>query len=211
MWEHTCISEIFVCIPTYIWQGPYVWNFISLLAYFCNWKTLSLTYLKNMASRAFKPSTKLILIRSKLHWLVHPIFYLCWASFFWFSLSILCLLSYFHLVNLSSRDQSLLHNIINWVLVMKHPFNSFSFSYNSRGCNVSPSFIYWLLHWYSGILWGLDHAPTFHMESMWNPCHSRWIPSIPYGICFGWDPSHFDHSIPPSIHIEWYGFQQFWH
>jgi hypothetical protein len=34
---------------------------------------------------------------------------------------------------------------------------------------------------------------------MWNPCHSRWIPPIPYGICFGWYPSHFGDSIPPGI------------
>ena len=64
-------------------------------------------------SRAFKLFKTMILICSKLHWLVHPIFYLCWASFFWFVLSILCLLSYFYLVNLlstSSRDQSLLYS-----------------------------------------------------------------------------------------------------
>jgi hypothetical protein len=41
------------------------------------------------------------------------------------------------------------------------------------------------------------------MESMWNPCNSRWIPPIPYGICFGWDLTHFGDSIPPIFHMEW--------
>jgi hypothetical protein len=49
---------------------------------------------------------------------------------------------------------------------------------------------------------GLYPAPTFHMESMWNPCLSRWIPPIPYGICFGWDLTYFGDSIPPIFHME---------
>jgi len=32
---------------------------------------------------------------------------------------------------------------------------------------------------------GLYSPPTFHKESIWNPYHSRWIPPIPHGICFG--------------------------
>ena len=32
---------------------------------------------------------------------------------------------------------------------------------------------------------GLYSPPTFHREFIWNPYHSRWIPPIPYGICFG--------------------------
>ena len=46
--------KIFVCIPKYIFEGPYVqMNFISLLAEFHNHKKQA-TYLKISASRAFK-------------------------------------------------------------------------------------------------------------------------------------------------------------
>ena len=64
--------------------------------------------------------------------------------------------------------------------------------------------------WGEAAIWrGLYPPPTFHMESMWNPYHSRWIPPIPYGICFGWDPSHFGDSIPPGIHIIPCGFHAY--
>ena len=59
------------------------------------------------------------------------------------------------------------------------------------------------------IIGGLYPPPTFHMDSMWNPYHSRWIPPIPYGICFGWDPSHVGDSIPPGIHIIPCGFHAY--
>ena len=78
-----CLGNIHL-YATYIIQGPYVRIHLSS-GYFRDHKKNEQTYLKNTASRAFKTLTKLILIRSKLHWLVHPIFYLCWVSFFWFS------------------------------------------------------------------------------------------------------------------------------
>ena len=47
------------------------------------------------------------------------------------------------------------------------------------------------------------HIPHgIHMDSIWIPYNSRWIPSIPYGICFGWDFTHFGHSIPFLFHME---------
>ena len=77
-----CVHLRNICLyPMYIIQGPYVWIHLSS-GYFRDCKKNEQTYLKNTASRAFKTPTKLILIRSKLHWLVHPIFYLCWVSFF---------------------------------------------------------------------------------------------------------------------------------
>ena len=50
------------------------------------------------------------------------------------------------------------------------------------------------------------HIPHgIHMESIWIPCNSRWIPSIPYGICFGWYPEVF--TLPPYSTWNPYGFQ----
>ena len=47
------------------------------------------------------------------------------------------------------------------------------------------------------------HIPHgIHMESICIPGNSRWIPSIPYGICFGWYPTHFGYSIPLLFHME---------
>ena len=43
---------------------------------------------------------------------------------------------------------------------------------------------------------------TLPPHSIWIPYNSRWIPSIPYGICFGWDFTHFGHSIPLLFHME---------
>jgi hypothetical protein len=64
------------------------------------------------------------------------------------------------------------------------------------------------------LLGGLYCAPTFHMESIWNPsnfAHSIWIPSIPYGIFLGEVqailrfPFHMDSTWNgeiPSFHVE---------
>jgi hypothetical protein len=62
------------------------------------------------------------------------------------------------------------------------------------------------------LLGGLYCAPTFHMDSIWNPSNladSIWIPSIPYGMVLGevpailWFPFHMDSTwIPCGIHVE---------
>ena len=111
MWENAHVSEIIICIKSFIFEGPYVRN-VSLFWLFTTVRNEQLTSRIPPQERS-KLSVKHILIRSKLHWLVHPIFYLRWVSF-WFSLAILCLFSYFYLVDLSStssRDQNILHTI----------------------------------------------------------------------------------------------------
>ena len=81
-WEHVCISELLICTPNVYLRGTSGLNDHLSSGYLPDCKKNKQTYLKNTASRAFKTLTKLILICSKLHWLVHPTFYLCWVSFF---------------------------------------------------------------------------------------------------------------------------------
>jgi len=56
--------------------------------------------------------------------------------------------------------------------------------------------------------WGLyrslpaDEVFTLPPYSTWIPHNSRWIPYIPYGICFGCDPTQFGDSIPLIFHLD---------
>ena len=57
--------------------------------------------------------------------------------------------------------------------------------------------------WVQNAKMGLGEVFTLPMYSTWNPSYSRWIPLIPDGIYFGWDPTLFGDSIPLIFHMEW--------
>jgi len=88
------------CIESFIFEGPYVQIFISLLAFSATVRKSSKLTSRISPQERSKTSKQQILIRSKLHWLVHPLYF--YAEYLFDSLSaVLRLFFYFYLVDLS--------------------------------------------------------------------------------------------------------------